>query len=112
MHKAMANKIEVENLTRKGAGRPKGSPNKTTKAAKDMLAEAADKLGGVARMVEWAKSAPENERMFWGTMFPKLLPVQVANADGETFKTEDTGAGAAKVAALLDAIAERSGKAG
>ena len=106
------NKIEAANLTRKGAGRPKGSQNKTTKAAKEMLAEAAEKLGGVDRMVKWAKEYPANERAFWATMFPKLLPVQVANADGETFKTEDTGAGAAKVAALLDQIAERSGKAG
>lgn len=104
-------KIKTENLTNRG-GRPKGAQNKTTKAAKEMLAEAAEKLGGVDRMVKWAKEDPANERAFWATMFPKLLPVQVANADGETFKTEDTGAGAAKVAALLDQIAERSGKAG
>ena len=106
------NKIEADNLTRKGAGRPKGSQNKTTKAAKEMLAEAAELLGGTTRMVAWAKEDPANERAFWATMFPKLLPVQVANPDGETFKTEDTGVGAAKVAALLDQIAERSREVG
>lgn len=104
-------KIKTDNLTNRG-GRPKGSQNKTTKAAKEMLAEAADLLGGTTRIVAWAKEDPANERAFWATMFPKLLPVQVANPDGETFKTEDTGAGVAKIAALLDQIAERSREAG
>ena len=99
--------LHVENLTRKGLGRPKGSVNKTTATAKDMIAKAAEKLGGVERMVAWAKEAPENERAFWSGMFPRLLPVQVANAENETFKTEDTGAASAKLAALIASIAER-----
>ena len=73
-----SNKIEGDNLTRRGAGRPKGSPNKVNKAAKEAIAEAAEKLGGVNRMVNWAKEAPENERAFWATIYPKLIPVQVA----------------------------------
>lgn len=109
---AKTTKIVTGNLTRKGLGRPKGSVNKTTAAAKDMIAQAADKLGGVDRMVAWAQEAPENERTFWGSMFPRLLPVQVANPDGETFKTEDVGQASAKLAALLTNIAERSGNAG
>ena len=100
-------KIHTENLTRKGMGRPKGSVNKTTAMAKDMIAKAAEKLGGVERMVAWAQEAPENERTFWGSMFPRLLPVQVANAENETFRTEDTGASSAKLAALIASIAER-----
>ncbi len=110
----MANttKIHTENLTRKGMGRPKGSVNKTTATAKDMIAKAAEKLGGVERMVAWAQEAPENERAFWSGMFPRLLPVQVANPEGETFKTEDTGAGAAKLLALVENIAERRGTTG
>lgn len=75
----MTNLIENENnLTRKGAGRPKGSPNKLAKAAKDAIAEAAEKLGGVDRLVEWAKEAPENEKAFWATIYPKLIPVTLA----------------------------------
>ena len=75
----MTNLIENENnLTRKGAGRPKGTPNKLAKAAKDAIAEAAEKLGGVDRLVEWAKEAPENEKAFWATIYPKLIPVTLA----------------------------------
>jgi len=60
-----------------GPGRPKGSQNKTTKAAKDAIADAAERLGGTNRIVAWAKEAPENERAFWSTIYPKLLPLQV-----------------------------------
>lgn len=95
-----------------GPGRPKGSVNKTTAVAKDMIALAAEKLGGVDRIVAWAKEAPENERTFWGSMFPRLLPVQVANPEGETFKTEEVGQASAKLAALISGIAERSRDAG
>lgn len=74
----MSHKIEAENLTRRGAGRPKGSPNKVTKAAKEAIAEAAEKLGGVDRLVTWAQEAPENEKAFWATIYPKLIPVTLA----------------------------------
>lgn len=60
-----------------GPGRPKGSQNKITKAAKDAIAEAAEKLGGTNRLVDWAKEDPLNERAFWSSIYPKLLPLQV-----------------------------------
>ena len=72
------NKIQSDNhLTRKGAGRPKGSPNKVTAAAKDAIAQAAQELGGANRIVAWAREDPLNERAFWSTIYPKLLPLQV-----------------------------------
>jgi len=61
-----------------GPGRPKGVPNKTTVAAKDAIAKAADALGGADRLVAWAKEDPANEKIFWGTIYPKLLPLQVS----------------------------------
>ena len=67
-----------ENLTRKGAGRPKGSPNKVGKAAKDAIAAAAEELGGHERLVAWAKEDPANERAFWTTVYPKLIPVTMS----------------------------------
>ena len=70
-----------------GPGRPKGVPNKTTQVAKDAIAQAAAALGGAVRLTEWAQSDPKNEHAFWTTIYPKLLPLQVANADGEEFKT-------------------------
>jgi hypothetical protein len=76
------NKIQDKNLTRRGAGRPKGSPNKTTKAAKDTIALAAAELGGHARLVKWAKEDPLNERAFWSTIYPKLIPVQLSGEGG------------------------------
>lgn len=65
-----------------GPGRPKGVPNKNTKAAKDAIAEAAEALGGAQRLVDWAKEDPANERVFWGTIYPKLLPLQVTGEGG------------------------------
>lgn len=67
-------------------GRSKGTPNKTTKAAKDAIAEAAEALGGAARLVAWAQEDPLNERVFWGTIYPKLLPLQVAGEGGGPVK--------------------------
>lgn len=72
-----------------GKGRPKGALNKTTAAAKDAIAQAAEALGGASRLVDWAKEEPANERIFWGTIYPKLLPLQVSNGPGEIFKTEN-----------------------
>lgn len=60
-----------------GKGRVKGSVNKTTKTAKEAIALAAEKLGGADRLVAWAQEEPQNERVFWGTIYPKLLPLQV-----------------------------------
>jgi len=74
-------KIGPDNPVNKG-GRPKGSVNKTTATAKAMIEGAATALGGMERMVAWAQEAPENERAFWATIYPKLLPLQV-NGPGE-----------------------------
>lgn len=65
-----------------GPGRPKGSPNKVTAAAKDAIAQAAEELGGFQRIVAWAKEDPLNERAFWSTIYPKLIPVQVSGEGG------------------------------
>lgn len=91
-----------ENLKRKGAGRPKGSPNKVSKAAKETIAEAAEMLGGVDRIVSWAKEAPENERAFWATIYPKLIPVQL-NADiNATVQTKEQRDAAVAAASRAD----------
>ena len=66
----------------KTGGRQKGTPNRTTQAAKDAIAAVADGLGGSDRMLAWAKSNPENERIFWSNIYPKLLPLQVSGDGG------------------------------
>lgn len=76
---------------KKGPGRPKGSPNKATKAAKDAIADAAESLGGSTRLVAWAKEDPLNERAFWSSIYPKLLPLQVtADITAKITKIERT----------------------
>ena len=68
-------KTDDNGQVKKGPGRPKGSPNKVNKAAKDAIADAAEALGGSARLVDWVKEDPLNERAFWTTIYPKLVPV-------------------------------------
>ena len=63
--------------TPKTGGRVKGTPNKLGVLARDAIAETGERLGGVDRMVEWVKEDPANERVFWSSMYPRLLPVQV-----------------------------------
>ena len=74
-------KVDVKQRVKKvmpvSPGRPKGIPNKNTKAAKDAIAQAAEALGGAERLTDWAKEDPANERVFWGTIYPKLLPLQL-----------------------------------
>jgi len=76
----MANKQTVGNPRegKRGPGRPKGSRNKTTQSAKKIIESAADTLGGAERLVAWAKENEANERAFWSTIFPKLMPLQVS----------------------------------
>ena len=78
--KETANKFG--NLPGPGPGRPKGVPNKTTQLAKNVITQAAEQLGGTERLVQWAKENPGNERAFWTTIYPKVLPLQI-NAEIE-----------------------------
>lgn len=70
------------NTGNRGKGRQKGVPNKTTQAAKDAIAMAADALGGSDRLVAWAKQDAKNESAFWTSIYPKLLPLQVTGEGG------------------------------
>ncbi len=81
-------KTKIKGRYEKGSapGKPKGALNKTTKSAKEAIALAAEKLGGVDRLVAWAKKDPLNERIFWGTIYPKLLPLQVSGEGGGPIK--------------------------
>lgn len=69
--------MNTENLTRKGRGRPKGSPNKVNAEAKAVIAQAAEALGGAERLLAWAQSDPANEKAFWTTIYPKLVALTI-----------------------------------
>lgn len=62
----------------KFGGRKKGTLNKVTASAKEAISRAAEALGGTERLVDWVKEDPANEKVFWGTIYPKLLPLQVS----------------------------------
>jgi hypothetical protein len=64
-------------------GKPKGALSKTTKTAKEAIALAAEGLGGTERLIAWAQADPLNERAFWSSIYPKLLPLQVNGAGEE-----------------------------
>ena len=78
----MTQKSSVGRFKKEGGGnrkgRPKGSPNKLTQSVRDAIVQAAEGLGGPARLVAWAKEDPKNEAAFWTSLYPKLLPLQVA----------------------------------
>ena len=73
---------------REGAGRKPGVQNQLTKAAKDVIAQVAEDLGGAEGMYEWVKSDPANEKIFWGGIYPKLLPLQLTGADGGAIESK------------------------
>lgn len=78
------NKLQADNLTRKGAGRPKGSPNKTTALLKDAILMAAEKAGGGKSdgLVKYLKAqATANPGPFLA-LLGKVLPMQVTGEDG------------------------------
>lgn len=80
----------AKNTTRFGKGnpgKPKGATNKTTRAAKEAIAAAAEGLGGVQRLIDWAKEDPLNERAFWSSIYPKLIPVTLAGDEDNPIKT-------------------------
>lgn len=55
-----------------GPGRPKGMPNKTTAAMKEIVREAFENAGGVAYLAEQAKANPTA----FMTLLGKLLPLE------------------------------------
>lgn len=66
---------------KKAGGRKPGTPNKLTQAAREIIKGCADALGGMDRMVAWAKEDPVNERIFWSSIFPRIVPLDVTSGD-------------------------------
>ena len=64
----------------KGEKRPnqgKRGPDKTTKDVKNAILMVAENLGGVPRMTAWAQEDEKNERLFWSSIYPKVLPKEI-----------------------------------
>ena len=73
----MGNKLVKNMPPARGAGRPRGSPNKSTALLKDAILEAAHQAGDKAGMTGYLlRQANENPVAFMGLM-GKVLPLQV-----------------------------------
>lgn len=81
---AKANLIEAENLSRKGAGRPKGSPNRTTALLKEAIILAAEQQGdnGAEGLVGYCRFLARDEPKAFAQLLGKVLPMQVTGEDG------------------------------
>lgn len=63
-------------------GRPVGAVNKLTKSAKEAFQLAFDDLGGWEGLAKWAKSDPDNQKVFY-SLYSKLIPTDVTS-NGQT----------------------------
>ena len=70
-------KVLFKKGRKRTGGRVKGQPNGMTVAVRNAIEAAATGLGGVERIIAWAKEDPANERVFWSQMYMRLLPVQL-----------------------------------
>ena len=62
-----------------GPGRPRGMPNKLTTTVKEAIAQAFDEVGGV----DYLKNVAMTDPAVFCTLLGKLLPMQLANAEGD-----------------------------
>jgi hypothetical protein len=70
---------------RTGAGRPKGSLDKGNATIRQLIVDALDGLGGV----EYLKTTALSHPAAFLSLVGKVMPIEVANPPGESFKTEN-----------------------
>jgi hypothetical protein len=75
-------KIEGIRKRPKTGGRKAGVPNKVTGAAKDAIAMVFEGMGGADAMLKWADANDDNRKIFYSTIYPKLIPVQLSGEGG------------------------------
>lgn len=86
-------------------GRQKGSLNKLTAEAKQAVAIAAEGLGGIERLIEWAKEAPKNEFAFWTMIYTKLIPLTVAGDPNNPLQLVESNAAFKTIEGTLEQAA-------
>lgn len=67
---------------RAGMGRPKGIPNKSTAAIKEMLLASLDEMGGLAYFKKQAEENPNAYMSLIGKIIPSEVKNQITGADG------------------------------
>lgn len=90
---ALVNKIGDENLSRRGAGRPKGSPNKTTAMLKDAILQAAESIGedqaGKDGLAGYCAFLAKEEPRAFASLLGRILPMQVAGSLSVTASSKE-----------------------
>lgn len=66
----------------KGAGRPKGAPNKATKEIKDMIKGALEEKGGQQWLVEQMEKNPVAFMSLLGKIIPAEIKQELTGKDG------------------------------
>ena len=66
----------------RGRGRPKGAPNKSTAAIKDMLLASLDAVGGQGYFMRHAEENPNAYMSLIGKIIPAEVKNQITGADG------------------------------
>jgi hypothetical protein len=64
-----------------GKGRPKGAPNKLTKALKDAILEASERAGGQGGTVAYLQTQAIANPTAFLSLLGKVLPMQVTGPD-------------------------------
>jgi hypothetical protein len=76
-----------------GPGRPPGAQNKLTKTLKEAILQAAEDVGydgeGDEGLVGYLKKVAKEDVKAFSSLLGKVLPMTVANPDGEAFRTEN-----------------------
>lgn len=50
--------------------------------ARDAIAQAFDRIGGIEGFVDWIEASDEHRKLFYATLYPKLLALQVTGKGG------------------------------
>ena len=78
--KVQKSRGNTANLKRAGMGRPKGVPNKATKALKEMILGALDQAGGEQYLLEQAQANPVAFMTLIGKVLPSEIQAQLSGA--------------------------------
>jgi hypothetical protein len=58
------------------AGKPSPAPS-----ACDAVAQAFEEVGGVSALAEWIEASDDNRKIFYATIYPKILSLQTAEPE-------------------------------
>lgn len=64
------------------ADRPGNTPDAAPTIARDAIAQAFDRIGGVDAFVDWIEGSEDHRKLFYATLYPKLLTLQVTGKSG------------------------------